>query len=120
MVITQHVCSFDYLMILWLMSVSVTAASSRGNFTADVDGQGQSVLYVPSDSGAVGFTNDTSNSSLITTGFGFYGHVIFVQIDSTMKTEWYAVPTSDDTLYQLAWNEESEGVPVALRNIAPS
>ncbi|KAK9781342.1 hypothetical protein SCARD494_14115 [Seiridium cardinale] len=101
-------------------NATFNAPETRGNFTANIDGQGESVMYVPSESGPVGFTNDTSDSSLVTSGFGFYGHVIYVQIGSEMKTKWYAVPTSDETLYQLTWNEESNGTPVALRNIEPS
>jgi hypothetical protein len=102
------------------MILLVDAPATRGNFTATING-GDSLFYVPSSSGAVGFTN-TTTSSQITTGFGFYGHVIYILIDSTMVTQWYAVPTSDSGLYQLSWNVSSTSgaIPIALRNIAPS
>ncbi|KAH6658451.1 hypothetical protein BKA67DRAFT_656641 [Truncatella angustata] len=101
-------------------NVTFDAPETRGNFTASVDGQGQSLFYVPSSSGPVGFTNTTNDDSFITSGFGFYGHVIFVQIGSVIQTEWIAVPTNDSAVWLLSWNVEDQGVPVALRNIAPT
>jgi hypothetical protein len=79
------------------------------------------LFYIPTSSGPVGFTNDTSDSSKITTGFGFYGHVLYVLINGKMVTEWYAVPTDDESIWQLSWNTEgSTSSPLAIRNIAPS
>lgn len=101
---------------------AVDSPDTKGNFTASFDsGSGGSLLYVPSSSGDVGFTNSTSSSSQITTGFGFYGHVIYVTINGTMITQWGAVPTIDSSLWKLVWNSGDDGVfPIALRNIAPS
>ncbi|KAK9783620.1 hypothetical protein SCAR479_00179 [Seiridium cardinale] len=99
----------------------VNAMSTRGNFTATIADEGESLFYVPSTSGTIGFTNSTDDSTRITTGFGFYGHVVFLQTGTTMLTEWYAIPTSDSAMWELSWNDQTgEGIPVALRNIAPS
>ncbi|KAK6073330.1 hypothetical protein SCUP515_06942 [Seiridium cupressi] len=102
-------------------NVTFDAMSTRGNFTATIAEEGKSLFYVPSTSGTIGFTNSTDDSTVITTGFGFYGHVVFLQTGTTMLTEWYAIPTSDTAMWQLSWNDQTgEGIPVALRNIAPS
>ncbi|KAI1848599.1 hypothetical protein JX265_011547 [Neoarthrinium moseri] len=104
-----------------VISIGIDAMSTRGNFTATMTDSSQSLLYIPSTSGQVGFTNTTGDSSLITTGFGFYGHVVFVQIGSTMETSWYAIPTSDSDIWVLTWDDDGDGaIPIALRNIAPS
>lgn len=100
---------------------TVDLAATRGNFTATIENEDESrLLYVPSTSGSVGFTNTTDNDTLITTGFGFYGHVAFLQSGSSILTEWYAVPTNDGQLYLLTWDNEANGIPVALRNLSPT
>jgi hypothetical protein len=80
------------------------------------------LLYAPSPSGAVGFsTADTSNSSEITTGFGFYGSTVFCYVDNAINTRWFAVPTNEDGLWNRSWNSTSDSaIAVALRSIAPT
>jgi hypothetical protein len=94
---------------------------TKGNMTATFDDGTTSLLYVPTDGGPVGFTTSTDNSSQITTGYGFYGHVIFIDLDDSLETEWTVLPTSDDTIFQLYWSYSTKDTyDVALRNVAPS
>ncbi|ETS86133.1 hypothetical protein PFICI_04158 [Pestalotiopsis fici W106-1] len=99
-------------------NVTFDALSSHGNFTATIPGGGTPLFYVPSTSGPAGFTNDTDDDTLITSGFGLYGHVVFLQSGTSMMTEWYAIATDIDSLWQLSW-DDTDGFPITLRSIAP-
>ncbi|KAH8658263.1 hypothetical protein BX600DRAFT_514765 [Xylariales sp. PMI_506] len=102
-------------------NVTFAPIDSTGNFTATMQNTTQSLLYVPSTSGPVGFTSSTTNSSHITTGFGFYGNVVYCTIGGQIQTEWYALPVQDGKLWQLSWSSSnSSAIPISLRSIAPS
>ncbi|CAI4212705.1 unnamed protein product [Parascedosporium putredinis] len=104
-----------------IISIDITATETGDSLVATRPNLGTSLFFVPSEPGAVGFTNATSDPLHVTTGFGFYGHVLFMSVDSTMNTQWYAVPTNTSTLWQVIWKAESDAaIPIALRNIAPS
>lgn len=78
-------------------------------------------LYVPSSSGRVGFTSDTTNSTVITSGFGSYGPMVYLNKNSVISTEWFAVPTNATNFYSLEWaSEDNEAIQVTLRSVAPS
>jgi hypothetical protein len=78
-------------------------------------------LYIPSSSGRVGFTSDVTNSSVITSGFGSYGPVVYFNKNSLMSTDWSAVPTNETNFYRLEWaSVDDEAIPVSLRSVAPS
>ncbi|KAI1846021.1 hypothetical protein JX265_000945 [Neoarthrinium moseri] len=101
-------------------NVTFDSLTTHGNFTATQFDNGESLFYIPTTSGQVGFTNST-NSSVITTGFGFYGHTIYVDIDDTLETQWFAQSTSEDDIWALFWgNTTADAIPVSLRTVAPS
>ncbi|KAI1487643.1 hypothetical protein F5X96DRAFT_133467 [Biscogniauxia mediterranea] len=86
-------------------------------------------LYIPaptSSSHSVGFiSGSSSNSSILTSGFMFYGQdVLHKSSSGTLETEWYAVPTDTEHIWTLAWNVTSDAVngtvPISLRSAKPS
>ncbi|KAH8668928.1 hypothetical protein BX600DRAFT_435440 [Xylariales sp. PMI_506] len=102
-------------------AANVTFTSDSTSLVAAIAGKGSAMFYVPSTSGSAGFTNGTNNSSFITSGFGSYGKIIYVNIDDTMKTDWYAVPTDDDHVWALEWDSDDENaISIALQSLAPS
>ncbi|KAH8647365.1 hypothetical protein BX600DRAFT_443572 [Xylariales sp. PMI_506] len=104
-----------------VVTKNVTFDVASRSLTATTQDSESSLLYIPSTSGAIGFTTSTGNSSQITTGFGFYGHSAFCVIDGAVTTKWYAVPTEDSGLWELGWNiDNDDAIVIALRNIAPS
>jgi hypothetical protein len=100
---------------------TVNSVSAHGNFTATTPNAGTSMMYVPSTSGAVGFTNSTDSTTELTDDFGFYGGLVFVLIDGTIETEFFASPTTDADLWSLGWAlTEDSDIAVAVRSVAPS
>ncbi|KAI0595723.1 hypothetical protein F4775DRAFT_568041 [Biscogniauxia sp. FL1348] len=86
-------------------------------------------LFIPSttsSSHAVGFiSGSSSNSSILTSGFMFYGQdVLHKSSSGSLETEWYAVPTGTEHIWTLEWNITSDAVngtvPVSLRSAKPS
>jgi len=75
-------------------------------------------LQVSTESGEIRFGNNSANASLITTGFGWYGKTLFINVDNIMETLWYA-KSAGTNLYQLVWNDTT-AMPVTVRNSAPS
>lgn len=61
----------------------------------------------------------SADDSLITTGFGWYGQMLYVRMDGQMVTLWTAKPTAEPHVYQLGWNV-SGTPPLSIRNVAPS
>ncbi|KAK6214504.1 hypothetical protein LQW54_004225 [Pestalotiopsis sp. IQ-011] len=100
-------------------NITFTSLTSHGNFTANIPGEGTSLFYVPSTSGQAGFTNITDDDTMVTSGFGLYGHVVFLEASTSMETKWYAIATEVDDLWQLSWNA-SDGFPITLRSVSPS
>ncbi|KAF7539219.1 hypothetical protein G7054_g2334 [Neopestalotiopsis clavispora] len=115
---TAYITSVDVSTFSGGHNVTFDAPATRGNFTATIPGGGSPLFYVPSTSGPAGFTNDTDDDTLVTSGFGLYGHVVFLQTGTTMQTEWYAIATEVDSLWQLSW-DDTTGFPITLRSIAP-
>lgn len=81
-------------------------------------------LFVPGSSSSdnrVGFLNATNSStSVVTSGFLFYGSTAMNRHSSGLQTLW-SVGYVSDGVYELFWNDTaSDQVPVTLRNVAPS
>ncbi|KAI0382355.1 hypothetical protein F5Y04DRAFT_53557 [Hypomontagnella monticulosa] len=78
-----------------------------------------------SSSHDVGFTNSTTTSERSSSGFIFYDQFLLHRnLDGSLKSLWYAVPTEDEGVWYLRWNstgDDSEGqVLVSLKATAPS
>ncbi|KAK9415954.1 hypothetical protein SUNI508_09914 [Seiridium unicorne] len=100
---------------------NVTFDLTSSTFTGTTSDGVESLLYIPSTSGPVGFTTTTSDSSKVTSGFGFYGGVAYCYTQDAISTLWYAVPTEQSGLWQLTWDSDSDAaIVVALRDNAPS
>ncbi|KAK2606659.1 hypothetical protein N8I77_005393 [Diaporthe amygdali] len=87
----------------------------------------ESLFYVPSPYGPTGFyksgLSNVTESSIITSGFTFYGTTAMLKIDGTLYTEWYAVETSIDGLWSVGWNATGAGVTdaelITVRRVNP-
>lgn len=87
----------------------------------------ESLFYVPSPYGPTGFyksgISNVTESSIITTGFTFYGTTAMLKIDGSLYTEWYAVETSIDGLWSVGWNATGAGVTdaelITVRKVNP-
>lgn len=95
---------------------------NTGNYTWD-----ESLFYVPKWEGPVGFykegvTNVTADD-IITDAFKAYGNTIFVSIDGSLESSWYAVATDTDGLWSVGWNSTGGGVlnaePISLSQGKP-
>lgn len=78
-----------------------------------------------SSSHDVGFTNSTTTSERSSSGFIFYDQFLLHRnLDGSLKSLWYAVPTEDEGVWYLRWNstgDDTEGqVLVSLKATAPS
>ncbi|ETS85149.1 hypothetical protein PFICI_03174 [Pestalotiopsis fici W106-1] len=93
--------------------VSTTFAAT----TADGD---KSLLYIPSTSGAVGFTSAASETK-VTTKFGTYGTVVYNYHTGSIETLFYAEPTETTGLWQLTWDSDNtDAIAVAIKDNAPT
>ncbi|KAK8092339.1 uncharacterized protein PG998_014561 [Apiospora kogelbergensis] len=91
-----------------------------GSMAATTNGQ-TLLLALPEASGAVQFVKDSNTSSLLTTGFGWYGKMLYHRNGSNMETLWAAMPKDSSSFYQLTWNvTDSDATPLSLRNRAPA
>lgn len=74
----------------------------------------ESLFYVPTPYGPTGFyksgVTNVTESSIITTGFTFYGTTAMIKIDGSLYTEWYAMETGIDGLWSVGWNATGAGV----------
>ncbi|KAI5919171.1 hypothetical protein F4810DRAFT_688691 [Camillea tinctor] len=86
-------------------------------------------MFIPasgSSSHSIGFVSgSSSNSSITTDGFLFYGQAVLHKNSAgSLETLWYAIPTDVDRVWTLAWNSTSDStngtVPISLRSTAPT
>ncbi|KAF7536035.1 hypothetical protein G7054_g4909 [Neopestalotiopsis clavispora] len=92
--------------------VSTTLAATTTDGTA-------SLLYIPSTSGAVGFTSQGSNTK-ITTKFGLYSNLVYNYHDGSVESLFYAEPTETTGLWQLTWDSDNtDAVAVGIKDNAP-
>lgn len=104
--------------------MAVRADGKERKLKAHVGGNATQTLFaVPKSPGPIGFARDTANVSMETTGFGLYDSFLYLDTPGAgMKMDWFArpVPGADDT-WELGWQLGSaNGVPVSLRDTAPS
>jgi hypothetical protein len=91
---------------------STTLAATTTDGTA-------SLLYIPSTSGAVGFTSQGSNTK-ITTKFGLYSNLVYNYHDGSVESLFYAEPTETTGLWQLTWDSDNtDAVAVGIKDNAP-
>lgn len=67
---------------------------------------------------------NTNSSSLTTSGFQFYGTVVFwVSSSDDWQSLFYATPTGQDGLWALKWNSngtsDGSSIPVTLKSLGP-
>lgn len=107
---------------MWIGSPNTTDLSNGttpdwSNVTLFVPGSGSS-------DGRVGFMDggNSTNSSVVTSGFVFYGSTAMVKSDDgSLETLWTGLPMGDTGVHQLYWNDTSSGqIPLIMRSIAPS
>ncbi|KAK8078971.1 hypothetical protein PG994_002778 [Apiospora phragmitis] len=73
------------------------------------------------DTGLTKFT-DLGDTSATTTGFIFFGSMLFVDVDHKMEAAWTARPTVVDgqSLFEVGWNVTADdAIPVQLNTRAP-
>jgi hypothetical protein len=87
--------------------------------------------YVPSDTtvshqtGFVDTVSGTADSTMVTTGFVFYGSIATLeQSNGQLETMWYALPYGDTGLYTLNWNPTGDStsgkILITLKSTQPS
>lgn len=73
---------------------------------------------------SVQFVNTNATSSFTTSGFMFYGSVVFwVSTSGDWESLFYATPTGQNDLWALKWNSNStsdgSSFPITLKNQGP-
>ncbi|KAK7535779.1 uncharacterized protein J3D65DRAFT_388919 [Phyllosticta citribraziliensis] len=74
---------------------------------------------------SVSLSDSSPGDNYTDTGFVFFGDwLMWVGSDGTLQSKFHAAPTGEDGSWSLKWNsaseEDSTGIPVSLRSIAPS
>lgn len=118
----QYVDGLAYIVDTSVVTTAenVTFSLVSTTFAATTADGAESLLYIPSTSGAVGFTTAATDSE-ITTKFGFYGGVAYNYNSGSVIAHWYAEPTEQTGLWQLTWaSENTDAVVVAIRDNAPA
>ncbi|RYP66627.1 hypothetical protein DL771_007696 [Monosporascus sp. 5C6A] len=99
--------------------------NTTSNNSSSSPGFDVAVLSIPADDAPyrqVHFlVNDTSDGK-ITSGFGFFGAMVFLQgSDGSLQTQFYAESTDTEGIWALAWDDaDAEGaVPVTIKDTPP-
>ncbi|KAK8062504.1 hypothetical protein PG997_014601 [Apiospora hydei] len=88
---------------------------------AEESGAATNLFAFKKDTGLAMFT-DLADTSATTTGFIFFGSMLFVDVDHHMQAKWVARPVEVDgqALFQIGWDsKEKDAIPIQLNTRAP-
>jgi hypothetical protein len=104
----------------------IVTASAGGTWTATPESDVSwlsKIFYISNATGEIGFTDSSnSSSSIITSGYRFYGRFALLRVDGNMQAAWKAKNTSVQNVWELGWgnvDEDAADTAVMLRNAAP-
>ncbi|KAK7959658.1 uncharacterized protein PG986_004512 [Apiospora aurea] len=85
------------------------------------NGTATNLFAFKKDTGLATFT-DLEDTAATTTGFIFFGSMLFVDVDHHMQAKWVARPVEVDgqALFQIGWDsKEKDAIPIQLNTRAP-
>ncbi|KAK8029850.1 hypothetical protein PG993_011141 [Apiospora rasikravindrae] len=94
---------------------------TSGPADKDTDGAATNLFGFKKETGLATFT-DLADTSATTTGFIFFGSMLFVDMDHHMQAKWVARPVDVDgqALFEVAWGlKEKDAIPIQLNTRAP-
>ncbi|RYP68373.1 hypothetical protein DL769_005527 [Monosporascus sp. CRB-8-3] len=116
-------------MVPVLFTFSDTTLTAQPNTTSTNSSSSpvfeSAVFGIPADSASsrqVSFLRNETSNGETTSGFGFFGTIVFLEgSDGSLQTLFYAEPTDTEGIWSLAWDDaDTEGaVPVTVKNSSP-
>jgi len=95
------------------------------NNSSSFPGFESAVFGIPAEGASsrqISFLGNETSKGEITSGFGFFGQIVFLEdSDGSLQTRFYAEPTDTEGIWALAWNDtDAEGaIPVTVKDSSP-